>query len=239
MEIIPAIDIIDGKCVRLSQGDFSRRKEYSDSPLEAAIKFAAAGLKRLHIVDLDGAKSGRPRNLGILEAIAAKTSLVIDFGGGVKSDSDVMRVFDSGAEMVSIGSVAIKEPDTFFEWLSHYGRENFLLGVDARDGKISIDGWQTDTDLDALPFLIEYNTLGVEQAFVTDIRKDGELGGAAFGLYQEIRLGIPELKLIASGGVSSTKDIEELERVGCSGVIIGKAIYEGRIKLEELRDYVS
>jgi phosphoribosylformimino-5-aminoimidazole carboxamide ribotide isomerase len=239
MEIIPAIDIIEGKCVRLSQGDFSRRKIYDESPLNAAKQFEAAGLTRLHIVDLDGAKRGRPKNLKILETIASKTNLTIDFGGGVKSDADVKHIFDSGAELVSIGSIAVKEPDIFFEWLAHYGRENFLLGADVRDGKLSINGWQTDTEIDLLPFLAEYSARGVEQAFVTDIRKDGELDGPAFQLYQEIRHAVPDLKLIASGGVSSIKDIEELEMIGCTSVIIGKAIYEGRVSLEELSLYVS
>ncbi|HYJ91841.1 MAG TPA: 1-(5-phosphoribosyl)-5-[(5-phosphoribosylamino)methylideneamino]imidazole-4-carboxamide isomerase [Pyrinomonadaceae bacterium] len=239
MEIIPAIDIINGKCVRLTQGDFSRQKTYLESPLEAAKQFKSVGLKRLHIVDLDGAKRGSPKNLEILESIASETNLTIDFGGGIKSDRDVKRVFDAGADMISVGSTAVREPDTFFEWLEHYGRENFLLGADVRDGKISVDGWQTDTEIDLLPFLAEYNANGVEQAFVTDIRKDGELEGPAFRLYQEIRHSVPELKLIASGGVSSIKDIEELEMIGCAGVIVGKAIYEGRINLKELSKHVS
>ena len=239
MEIIPAIDIIDGKCVRLTQGDFSRRKIYDENPLDAAKQFESAGLKRLHIVDLDGAKNGSPTNIKVLESIAAKTNLKIDFGGGVKSDADVKSVFDAGAEMVSIGSIAVKEPDTFVEWLSYYGHQNFLLGADVRDGKLSIDGWQTDTEIELLPFLAEYNARGVEQAFVTDISKDGELKGPAFRLYQEIGHNVPDLKLIASGGVSSIKDVEELELIGCSGVIIGKAIYEGNIKLEDLSKYVG
>jgi phosphoribosylformimino-5-aminoimidazole carboxamide ribotide isomerase len=239
MEIIPAIDIIDGKCVRLTQGDFSRQKNYDESPLDAAKTFEAIGLKRLHLVDLDGAKRGKPKNLKILETIAAETSLMIDFGGGVKSDADVKHIFDAGAEIVSIGSVAVGEPDKFFDWLSHYGRENFLLGADVRNAKLSINGWQTDTEIDLLPFLAEYSAGGVEQAFVTDIRKDGELEGPAFRLYQEIRQAVPDLKLIASGGVSSIKDIDELDTVGCAGVIIGKAIYEGRISLGELTRYVS
>jgi phosphoribosylformimino-5-aminoimidazole carboxamide ribotide isomerase len=239
MEIIPTIDIIDGKCVRLTQGDFSRRKIYGENPLETAKQFESAGLRRLHIVDLDGAKNGSPTNIKVLESIAAKTDLKIDFGGGLKSDADVKRVFDAGAEMVSIGSIAVKDPDTFFEWVSHYGRQNFLLGADVRDGKLSIDGWQTDTEIELLPFLAKYNLRGVEQAFVTDISKDGELKGPAFQLYQEIRRNVPDLKLIASGGVSSIKDIDDLEAVGCAGVIIGKAIYEGNIQLDDLSKYVS
>jgi len=239
MEVIPAIDIIDGKCVRLAQGDFSRRKLYDEIPVEMAKRFTAAGLRRLHIVDLDGAKSGAPKNLRVLESIGSKTSLKIDFGGGVKSDADVKRIFDAGAEMVSIGSMAVKDPDTFFEWLSLYNSENFLLGADVRGGKLSIDGWQTDTEIELLSFLTEYNARGVEQAFVTDISKDGELAGPAIDLYKKIRHNVPDLKLIASGGVSSIKDIEELELAGCAGVIIGKAIYEGRICLDELSRYVS
>ena len=239
MEIIPAIDIIDGKCVRLAQGDFERRRTYKESPLEAAKKFAAAGLNRLHIVDLDGAKCGTPKNIDVLESIASKTGLKIDFGGGIKSEADMTRVFDAGAFIVSIGSIAVTSPDVFFDWLSRFGAGSILLGADVRWGKLSINGWQTESMIDLLPFLLEYNARGVTQAFVTDIRRDGELNGPAVETYREIRREIPDLKIIASGGVSSIRDVHELESAGCAGVIIGKAIYEGRITLEELISYVS
>jgi phosphoribosylformimino-5-aminoimidazole carboxamide ribotide isomerase len=239
MEIIPAIDIIDGKCVRLSQGNFSRRKTYDVNPLEAAKRFESAGFKRLHIVDLDGAKSGSLRNLNILESIAAATGLQIDFGGGVRSDSDVERVFEAGAQVVSVGSMAIRQPEMFSNMLANYGGERFLLGADVRNGKVAVDGWQSDSNVDLLPFLADYHNRGVVQAFVTDINKDGELGGPAVELYKKIRDEIPSLMIIASGGVVSISDVESLRLVGCAGVIIGKAIYEGRIGLDELARYVS
>jgi phosphoribosylformimino-5-aminoimidazole carboxamide ribotide isomerase len=239
MDIIAAIDIMDGKCVRLTQGDFARRTTYEASPLETANIFEGLGLRRLHLVDLDGARSGSPKNLSVLESIASKTDLSIDFGGGIKSTENVTAVFDAGSAFVTIGSMAVKEPTTFFEWMSHYGPERFLLGADVRDGRVSIDGWQTDTDIDLLPMLSEYYSRGVEQTFVTDIRQDGLLEGPAFGLYKNIRSSLPDMKLIASGGVTSMSDIAELEAIGCTGVIVGKAIYEGKIALQELADYVS
>lgn len=235
IEIIPAIDLIEGKCVRLSQGDFARRKIYNENPLEATKEFEAVGLKRLHIVDLDGAKRGKVTNLKVLETIASQTNLTIDFGGGIKTDQDIEAVFGAGAEMASIGSVAVKEPEKFFGWLEKYGGEKILLGADVRDGNLAINGWQTETDLEILLFLQNYFERGVRQAFCTDISKDGLLGGAANELYARILSRLPELKLIASGGVSCLEDILELEEIGCAGVIVGKAIYEGKIKLEELR----
>jgi phosphoribosylformimino-5-aminoimidazole carboxamide ribotide isomerase len=212
---------------------------YDASPLEAAKQFAAAGLRRLHIVDLDGAISGAPKNLDILESIVAHTDLKIDFGGGIRTEADVKRAFEAGAVMVSIGSITVKEPDVFFGWLTRYGRGNFLLGADFRNNKLAINGWQTDTHIDLLPFLADYAARGVEQAFVTDIGKDGRLQGPAFSMYREIRRLVPDLKLIASGGVRSTDDIEQLALDGCAGVIIGKALYEGKVKLEELSKYVG
>lgn len=234
IEIIPAIDIIDGKCVRLSQGDFSQQTTYSDDPLETAKSFEAAGLKRLHIVDLDGARTGKLKNLNILETVASGTKLTIDFGGGIKTDEDIRSVFDAGAAMATIGSVAVKSPERFFAWLEYYGSEKLLLGADVRDGKLFIDGWQTVTDLEIVPFLTEYFEKKVSQVFITDIAKDGLLAGPSTALYTAIRDAIPGIKLIASGGVSDMKDIDELERIGCTGVIVGKAIYEGKISLADL-----
>lgn len=234
IEIIPAIDLIDGKCVRLAQGDFARKKIYSENPLETAREFEAVGSKRLHIVDLDGAKSGKIANLKVLETIAANTDLTVDFGGGIKTGADIQSVFDAGAAMASVGSVAVKEPEKFFAWIEKYGGEKILLGADVRDGKLAINGWQTATEMEILPFLTSYFERGTRQVFCTDISKDGLLQGAANELYAEIIERLPELRLIASGGVSRIEDVFELERIGCAGVIVGKAIYEGRIKLEDL-----
>jgi len=232
IEIIPAIDLIDGKCVRLVQGDFARKKIYNENPLEVARFFEDAGLKRLHIVDLDGAKCGKVTNLKVLETIAANTNLKIDFGGGIKTDEDIKAVFDAGAEMASIGSIAVKNAEKFFAWLEKYGSEKILLGADVKDKNLAINGWQTATEIEILPFLKEYFAKGGTHAFVTDISKDGLLEGSANALYAEILREIPELKLIASGGVSKIEDVWELEKIGCSGVIVGKAIYEGRIKFK-------
>lgn len=235
-EIIPAIDLIEGKCVRLSQGDFARKKIYRENPLEVAKEFENAGLKRLHVVDLDGAKNGRVTNLKVLETIAANTNLTIDFGGGIKTDEDIQAVFDAGAKMTSIGSIAVKEPEKFFSWIEKYGGERILLGADVKGEKLSINGWQTDTKIEILPFLRDYYDKGVAQTFVTDISKDGLLEGSANELYAKILKEIPALKLIASGGVSRIEDVYELEKIGCAGVIIGKAIYEGKISLEKLKN---
>lgn len=234
IEIIPAIDLIDGKCVRLAQGDFARKKIYSESPLEAAKMFEDAGLKRLHIVDLDGAKCGKVTNLKVLETIAARTNLTIDFGGGIKTDEDIRAVFDAGARLAGIGSVAVKNAEKFFAWLEKYGSEKILLGADVKGKTLAINGWQTETDIEISAFLKAYFAKGGAHAFVTDISKDGLLKGAANALYAEILREIPRLNLIASGGVSKFEDICELENLGCSGVIIGKAFYEGKIKLKEL-----
>jgi phosphoribosylformimino-5-aminoimidazole carboxamide ribotide isomerase len=236
IEIIPAIDLIDGKCVRLTQGNFARKKIYNENPLEVAKEFEAVGLKRLHVVDLDGAKNGRITNLKLLERIARGTRLTIDFGGGIKSDVDIQAVFDAGAAMASVGSVAVKNADKFFSWLARFGGEKILLGADVKNGKLAVNGWQTVTDLDIQPFLQDYFAKGATQVFCTDISKDGLLEGSAVELYERILASVPKLKLIASGGVRSVADILELERIGCAGVIIGKAIYEGTIKLGELGD---
>ena len=235
IEIIPAIDLIEGKCVRLAQGDFARKKIYNENPLEVAKEFEAAGLKRLHIVDLDGAKNGKVTNLKVLETIASQTNLTIDFGGGIKTDEDIQSIFDAGAEIASIGSIAVKEPEKFFAWLEKYGSEKILLGADVKNNCLAINGWQTETEIEILPFLKSYFAKGVTQVFCTDISKDGLLEGSANELYAQILEHLPELKLIASGGVSRIEDVFELEKIGCAGVIIGKAIYEGKIKLEKLK----
>ena len=234
IEIIPAIDLIEGKCVRLSQGDFAQKKVYNENPLEVAKEFESYGLKRLHLVDLDGAKYGKVTNLKVLENVALNTSLVIDFGGGIKTDEDIQSVFDAGASLVSIGSIAVKESEKFFSWLEKYGREKVLLGADVRDGKLAINGWQTETEIEIIPFLQSYCEQGITQVFCTDISKDGLLQGVALELYQQILEHLPKLKLIASGGVSNIEDVHELDKIGCSSVIIGKAIYEGKIKLKDL-----
>ena len=233
IEIIPAIDLIDGKCVRLSQGDFAQKKIYNENPLEVAKEFEQFGIKRLHLVDLDGAKFGKVTNLKTLETIATNTNLIIDFGGGIKTDSDIQSVFNAGASLASIGSVAVKDAEKFFSWLENYGSEKILLGADVREGKLAINGWLTDTEIEILPFLEDYFAQGVTQVFCTDISKDGVLQGSANELYQEILANLPKLKLIASGGVSKIEDVFDLDKIGCSGVIIGKAIYEGRIKLKD------
>ncbi|MEJ7848198.1 MAG: 1-(5-phosphoribosyl)-5-[(5-phosphoribosylamino)methylideneamino]imidazole-4-carboxamide isomerase [Pyrinomonadaceae bacterium] len=237
IHIIPAIDLINRKCVRLTQGDFERKRVYSDDPVSTAKEFEAAGLKRLHIVDLDGAKNGRPANIGVLAAIARETNLEIDFGGGIRTNEDFRLVIDSGATMVNIGSIAVKEPDIFFSWLEEFGSDSILLGADTNAGKIAIDGWQTKTEVALIPFLDTYFKRGGRQAFITDISKDGALEGPATELYAEIRAFLPDINIIASGGVSKLSDIDDLEKIGCGGVIIGKAIYEGRITLEELTKY--
>ncbi|MCB1024114.1 MAG: 1-(5-phosphoribosyl)-5-[(5-phosphoribosylamino)methylideneamino]imidazole-4-carboxamide isomerase [Acidobacteria bacterium] len=234
IEIIPAIDIIEGKCVRLNQGDFLKKKIYSDDPVSVAKNFEAHGLKRVHVVDLDGAKIGKVTNLKVLEKIAAETNLEIDFGGGIKTDDDLISVFNAGGKMAGIGSIAVKEHEKFCGWLEKFGSDRILLGADVKNGKVAIDGWQTTTDLEILPFLKKYYALGVHRVFVTDVSKDGLLEGSAKKLYADILEHLPRLQLIASGGVDSIGEIVELEMLGCSGVIIGKAIYEDRISLSRL-----
>lgn len=234
IEIIPAIDLIDGKCVRLTQGDFSQSTIYGDDPLETAKGFEAVGLRRLHIVDLDGARTGKLKNLNTLESIARNTDLTIDFGGGINTTEDIKSVFDAGAAMANVGSVAVKSPNRFFAWVEYYGSQKILLGADVRDGNLFVNGWQTVTGLEIVPFLLENFVKRVRQVFVTDIAKDGILKGPSIELYEQIREALPDLRLIASGGVSRIEDIEELERIGCSAVIVGKAIYEGKITLKDL-----
>ncbi len=234
MEIIPAIDIIEGKCVRLTQGDYGQKKVYNERPLEVALAFEDAGLKRLHLVDLDGAKAGSVRNWKVLEVIAGKTELVVDFGGGIKTAEDVEIVFNSGAALATVGSIAVKDGPLFVSWLQEYGAERFLLGADVKNDKIAVSGWQETTDRWVYDFIREYIEKGVVQIFCTDVSKDGLLQGPALELYKNIVAEFPELHFIASGGVSGMDDVARLEEVGCKGVIIGKAIYEGRIALNEL-----
>lgn len=234
MEIIPAIDIIDGKCVRLTEGDYSQKTVYNENPLEVAKSFEDAGVTRLHLVDLDGAKAGKVTNWKVLESIAKNTQLVIDFGGGIKHESDLKIVFDSGAAFATIGSLAVKDPDLFETWLKEYGENRFLLGADVKGENIAIGGWLETTNENIIEFIQKYISKGVTQLFCTDISKDGKLEGPSIELYKKIIQHFPELYFIASGGVSSMQDIHELRIIGCSGVIVGKAIYEGRVKISEL-----
>ena len=234
IEIIPAIDLIDRKCVRLSQGDFSSSKIYDEDPVAVASRFEDAGFKRVHIVDLDGARTGRIRNLRVLENIARCTSLTVDFGGGIKSIEHLQQVFDVGAEIVTLGSIAITNPDMFRRILEKYSGGKILLGADVRSHRVFINGWQTPTNQFVVPFIRKALQKGLQQVFVTDILLDGCLNGPSVGLYSHIRKSIPEIDLIASGGVSKIEDIDAVEQAGCSGVIVGKAIYEGRIDLKIL-----
>ena len=235
IEIIPAIDIIDGKCVRLSRGDYNQKKVYNEDPLEVAKRFEDYGLRRLHLVDLDGAKANRIINFRVLERIASRTSLVIDFGGGLKSDYDLQIAFDSGAKMVIGGSIAIKNPDTFINWIDKFGRKSIILGADCRDNMIAINGWTESTEEDIFLFIDNWRKKGIFKVICTDISKDGMLNGPNVELYRKIIEQDPEIHLIASGGVSCIEDVDKLEEARVSGVIIGKAIYEGKIKLKELR----
>ncbi len=235
--IIPAIDIIDGKCVRLTEGDYSQKKIYNEHPLEVAKQFEDAGLKRLHLVDLDGAKAGKVRNWKVLETIAGKTSLVIDFGGGIKTEKDVEIVFSSGATLATVGSIAVKDENEFVKWLLQFGPDKFLLGADVKNEKIAISGWQETTDIWIYDFIQKNIEQGVQQIFCTDITKDGRLEGPSTTLYQNIVSKFPALHFIASGGVSSMKDLDTLQAIGCKGAIIGKAIYENKITLPDLKQF--
>ncbi|MFT3844707.1 MAG: 1-(5-phosphoribosyl)-5-[(5-phosphoribosylamino)methylideneamino]imidazole-4-carboxamide isomerase [Lacibacter sp.] len=237
MQIIPAIDIIDGKCVRLTEGDYSQKKIYNENPLEVAKEFEDAGLMRLHLVDLDGAKAGAVKNWKVLESIAGKTSLVIDFGGGIKKEEDVNIVFNSGAAFATVGSIAVKEEEKFVSWLKQYGAEKFLLGADIKDEKIAVAGWLETTDIWIYDFIEKYINHGVQQIFCTDVSKDGRLEGPSTELYKNILAKFPRLHFIASGGVSSMDDLLALQNIGCTGAIVGKAIYEGRITLSELKQF--
>jgi len=234
MTIIPAIDIINGKCVRLTKGDYAQQKIYNENPVEVAKQFADAGLQRVHIVDLDGAKAGKIVNLGVLESIAAVTNLIIDFGGGIKNINDVSNVFSAGASIATIGSLAVKHPEIVEEWLMEFGADKFLIGADVLEEKIKISGWLEDGGIDIFTFIGKVIGLGAHNIFCTDISKDGVMEGPSVDLYKKIIEQHPEINLMASGGVTTINDVVELKAIGCSGVIIGKAIYEGNITLQQL-----
>ncbi|MBR1504147.1 MAG: 1-(5-phosphoribosyl)-5-[Prevotella sp.] len=235
IELIPAIDIINGQCVRLTKGDYDQKTVYRDSPAEVAREFEALGFKRLHVVDLDGAKSKQIVNDGVLKAITSETSLTVDFGGGIKTDEDIEKAFGAGAAMVTVGSIAVTNPDMLLGWIEKYGAERMILGADVRNGKISINGWKEDSTEALLPFLRKYIDAGVRNVLCTEISKDGTLSGPAIDLYKQVMDVYPQLHLIASGGVSSKEDIMALDAAGIPAVVFGKAIYEGRINLEELK----
>ena len=236
IELIPAIDIIDGQCVRLTKGDYDQKSVYG-APLDMALEFERIGFKRLHMVDLDGAKSKHIVNDAVLKVVTTKTQLSIDFGGGIKSDEDIEKAFAAGASMVTIGSIAVTQPDLFMGWLKKYGTERIILGADVRHGKISINGWKEDSTEDLLPFLQKYVEAGVRNVLCTEISKDGTLAGPAIDLYKKVIETYPQLHLIASGGVSSIDDIKALEAAGIPAVVFGKAIYEGKIDLKDLWDW--
>ena len=238
IELIPAIDMIEGKCVRLSQGDYGTQKVYAEDPAEMARRLEDAGIRRLHVVDLDGAKAGHIVNYRTLERIATQTNLCIDFGGGLKSDEDLRIAFESGAKMVTGGSIAVREPERFLAWLKAYGSERIILGADAKERKIAVGGWEESTTLELIPFIQDYVQKGVRKVICTDISKDGMLQGPAVELYQEIQCKVPEVYLVASGGVSSIADIERLAEAGIPAVIFGKALYEGRISFQELERFI-
>jgi len=239
IELVPAIDLINGKCVRLTQGDYDTEKVYSDDPLEIAKIFEGCGIKRLHVVDLDGAREGRIINYKTLNRIASKASLVIDFGGGLKSDKDLEIAFENGAQMITGGSIAVKSPQLFEAWLKRFGAERIILGADAKDEKIAVGGWQETTAKDLIPFIEDYHQKGVTKVICTDIGRDGMLQGPSTDLYKKIRQALPNVYLIASGGVSSIKDIEALENAGIPAVIFGKAFYEGHITPKDLEKWNS
>lgn len=234
IELIPAIDIINGQCVRLTKGDYDQKTVYRDSPAEVAQEFESIGFKRLHVVDLDGAKSKHIVNTDVLRQIVLQTHLCVDFGGGIKTDDDIETAFANGAEMVTVGSIAVINPDLFISWLQIYGADRLILGADVRNGKISINGWKEDSTEDLLPFLKKYIDAGVKNVLCTEISKDGTLQGPAIDLYKRVMQEYPDLHLIASGGVSSIDDIRALDAAGIPAVVFGKAIYEGKIDLHEL-----
>ena len=238
MRIIPAIDIIEGKCVRLTKGDYNTKKIYNENPLEIAKQFEDAGIKYLHVVDLDGAKASHIVNYKTLEQIAAKTSLKIDFGGGLKSNKDLHIAFESGASQITGGSIAVKSPKVFSNWIDIYGSDKIILGADCNNEKIAISGWQEESDLEVIPFINDYQSKGIEYVICTDISKDGMLEGPSFNLYKRIIAKCNSIKLIASGGISTYDELPRLKEIGCEGVIIGKAIYENRISLKQLEEYI-
>ena len=238
MRIIPAIDIIEGKCVRLTQGDYNTKKVYNENPLEIAKAFEGAGIQYLHVVDLDGAKASSIVNYKTLEQLATKTNLKIDFGGGLKSDEDLKIAFESGANQITGGSIAVKKPDIFENWIQSYGSDKIILGADCKNEKIAVSGWLEESDLDVIPFISKYQSKGIDYVICTDISKDGMLEGPSFDLYKRILSEVPSIKLIASGGISKFDELPKLAEMGCEGVIIGKAIYENRISLKELENFI-
>ena len=238
IELIPAIDIIDGKCVRLSQGDYDTQKVYNESPLEVAKEFEANGIRRLHVVDLDGAKSSHIVNYKVLDQLAGHTSLTIDFGGGIKTDEDLTIAFEYGAQMVTLGSIAVKNPDLFKSWLHKYGAEKIILGADVKDNRISVNGWKEESQQELLPFLDGYTQEGIRKVLCTDISRDGMLQGPSIDLYKQIMGQFPDMHLIASGGVSGLDDIIRLDEAGIPAVVFGKALYEGRITLKDLKRFM-
>lgn len=235
IELIPAIDIIDGKCVRLTKGDYGQKKVYNDDPVAQAKEFEKLGMKRLHVVDLDGAKAKHVVNVDVLRGITAATGLKVDFGGGIKSDDDIEKAFAAGASLVTIGSIAVSQPDTFMRWLARYGADKVILGADVRNGLVSINGWKEDTSEKLLPFLARYVKAGVKNVLCTEISRDGTLSGPSTDLYREVMEAFPGIHLIASGGVGRNEDIIELDEAGIPAVVFGKAWYEGKINLEELK----
>lgn len=235
IELIPAIDIIDGKCVRLTKGDYGQKKVYNDDPVAQAKEFEKLGMKRLHVVDLDGAKAKHVVNVDVLRGITAATGLKVDFGGGIKSDDDIEKAFAAGASLVTIGSIAVSQPDTFIRWLDRYGADKVILGADVRNGLVSINGWKEDTSEKLLPFLARYVKAGVKNVLCTEISRDGTLSGPSTDLYREVMEAFPGIHLIASGGVGRNEDIIELDEAGIPAVVFGKAWYEGKINLEELK----
>lgn len=238
IKIIPAIDIIDGKCVRLTKGDYSQKIIYNENPVEVAKEFESAGIKHLHLIDLDGAKAKQITNWKVLESISCETNLIIDFGGGIRSEKDLQIAFESGASKITAGSIAVKNKELVLSWLNKYGSDKIILGADTMNGMISINAWADATELSLIEFIKNYYALGFNETIVTDISKDGVLTGPAFELYKIIKNEIPNISLIASGGVSDISDVKKLSEMKIDGVIIGKAIYEGRIRLNELKRFL-
>ena len=238
IELIPAIDVIDGKCVRLSQGDYDTKKVYNENPMEVAKEFEANGIQRLHVVDLDGAKSSHVVNYKVLDTIAGHTSLIIDFGGGIKTDEDLVIAFEYGAQMVTLGSVAVKQPDLFKKWLHQYGTEKIILGADVKDNHISVSGWLEEGPQELMPFLDDYTREGVRKVLCTDISRDGMLQGPSIELYRQVMQRFPDTHLIASGGVSNLDDIIRLDEAGIPAVVFGKALYEGCITMKDLKRFM-
>ena len=234
IELIPAIDLIDGKCVRLTKGDYNQKKIYNENPVEIAKGFEEMGFKRLHVVDLDGARSKHIVNVDVLRAITTETNLIVDFGGGIKSEEDIEKAFANGASLVTIGSIAVTQPELFLKWLDQYGADKLILGADVKNGMISINGWKEDSTEELLPFLKKYIDHGVKNVLCTEISKDGTLQGPATSLYREIMVAYPQIHLIASGGVSSNEDIIALEQAGIPAVVFGKAFYEGKLNIPAL-----